>query len=87
MFERGDFSIFLEDLYSDILTQDVLTAELPLLLNRQQALGKIMCENEIKDLLLCLLDELPDLLDLLPVDGVPGDVAQVRKLHVKRAEF
>ncbi len=46
-----------------------------------------MCENDIKDLLLCLLYELPDLLDLLPVDGVPGDVAQVRKLHVKRAEF
>jgi hypothetical protein len=46
-----------------------------------------MSENEIEDLLLCLLDELPDLLDLLLVDGVTGDVAQVRKLHVKRAEF
>ncbi len=46
-----------------------------------------MSEKEIKDLLLCLLDELPDLFDLLPVDRVPGDVAQIRKLHVKRAEF
>ncbi len=40
MFERGDLSIFLDDLYSDRLTGvktaslDVLTAMLPLLLNR-----------------------------------------------------
>ena len=30
---------------------------------------------------------LPDLLDLLPVDGVAGDVGQVGKLHVQGPEL
>jgi hypothetical protein len=41
----------------------------------------------IKILLLRLLDELPDGLHLLLVDGVAGDIAEVGELHVKGAKL